>query len=129
MSYVDEDFNLKTITLETFGYKLSHTAEDVFKSMEGTGGIIEKAKLNHTMRTYTTDNCATMEKAFENMPWVGCFAHLLNLAVKAALKEVKRVKKLVKKLHKVTTYYNHCPGSLLLLKDNEEWLGFPNLTC
>ena len=43
LSYVDEDYNLKTINLETFGYKLSHTAEDLFKSMEGTGGIIEKA--------------------------------------------------------------------------------------
>ena len=30
VSYVDKDFNLKTITLETFGHKLSHTAEDVF---------------------------------------------------------------------------------------------------
>ena len=41
---------------------------------------------------------------------------------------MEQVKKLVKKLHKVTTYFNHCPGSLLLLKDNEEWLGFPTLT-
>ena len=109
-------------------FDLKHTAENVLELMEGTGGMIEKAKLTHTMRTYTTDNCATMEKAFKNKPLVGFFANLLNLVVKAALKAVRQVRKLVSKLHKVTTYFNHCPGALLLLKDNEEWLGFPTLT-
>ena len=56
VSFVDENFNLKTIILETIKFHISHTAENVLKLMEGTGRMIEKAKLTHTMRTYTVSD-------------------------------------------------------------------------
>jgi len=126
--FVDEDFNLKTVTLEPIKFHLSHTVENILEVMEGTGGMIEKAKLTHTMRTYTTDNCATMEKTFEDNFGVSCFGQLLDLVVKEGLREVPEISELISKLHKVITYFNHCPGALSLLKNNEEWLGFPTLT-
>ena len=53
---------------------------------------------------------------------------ILDLVVKEGLKEVPEIGELISTLHKVSTYLNHCPGALSLLKDDEEWLGFPNLT-
>ena len=38
--FVDEDYNLKTITLEPIRFHLTYTAENVLKLMEGTGGMI-----------------------------------------------------------------------------------------
>ena len=128
VSFVDEDFYLKTINLESIMFDHKHTAGNVLELIEGTGGMIEKAKLTHTMRTYTTDNCAAMEKAFEENFGVSCFGQLLDLVVKEGLKEVPEIGELISTLHKVSTYLNHCPGALSLLKDDEEWLGFPTLT-
>ena len=63
--------------------------------MEGTGGMIQKAKLTNTMRTYTTDNCEAMEEAFEDNFGVSCFGQLLDLVVKEGLKEVPEIGELM----------------------------------
>ena len=52
----------------------------------------------------------------------------MDLAIKQSLKQVTAIDELITKLHKLSTSLNHCPGALSLLKDDEEWLGFPNLT-
>ena len=128
VSFLKEDFNLKTITFEPIKFDPTHNAGKVFQLMKGTGGMIQKAKLTNTMRTYTTDNCEAMKEAFDDKFGVSCFGQVLDLAIKQGLKEVPEIDKLISTLHKVSTYLNHCPGALSLLKDDEEWLGFQPLT-
>ena len=61
-----------------------------------------------------------MEKDFEENFGVSCFGQLLDLVVKEGLKEVPEIGELINTLHKITTYFNHCPGALSLFKDSEE---------
>ena len=128
VSLVKQDFNLKTIILESIKFDPTSKAVNVFELMEGSEGMIQKAKLSDTMRTYTTDNCEDMETYFDDKFGLTCFGQLLDLAIRQGLKQVTAIDELITKLHKLSTSLNHCPGALSLLKDDEEWLGFPNLT-
>ena len=77
-----------------------------------------------------TDNASNCKAAFEGkagITWIGCCAHTLHLIVKAGLK-VHEVSDLMARLKDITSYIHSSTHAHLFLKENEEWLGFPDLT-
>ena len=131
VTYMDNEFELVNISLGTFPFQKSHTAENIFDSVEGRKeGILTKWGLEHIPRTYTTDNASNCRVAFQfkdKLNWLGCFAHTTHLIVKSGL-EVPEVKKLLARSKLATNFFHSSTKGHLLLKENEEWLGFPDLT-
>ena len=98
--------------------------------MEDEGGIIQRFILANTHRVYTTDNAGSCKSAFQNkdsIAWFGCLAHILHLMIKKGL-TVHEVTALLNKLHAISAFFHKSPKSNILLKENAEWLGFPQLS-
>ena len=130
VSYLDSDFQMQNVSLGTFGYEDGHHSDEIYSSMEGEHGIVQKMFSGNPNRIYTTDTTNSMSSAFENKPniaWFGCFAHILHLLVKQGLM-VTEVAQLLTQLHAITSYFHKSPKSNILLKDNATWLGFPDLS-
>ena len=82
--------------------------------------------LGHVERFFTTDNTTNCQKAFEKCNWLGCLGHIIHLVVRAGF-EVEQVQKLIGKIKDVLKYFHKSTNASLLLKENEEFLGFPEL--
>jgi hypothetical protein len=98
-SYIDTGFDLNEITLTVNYVRYPHTAQHIMESLEET---LKEWNLRDKVFTITTDNAANMKKAIasiDNIRWLGCSAHTLQLIVGKALVPVKglivRVKRLI----------------------------------
>ena len=110
------------MNLGTFSFKASDEARDIFNSVEGSDGIVEKYNLQKSYRFYVTDNASNCKAAFEsqeNIHWLGCFSHTLHLIVKVGLK-VDGVRDLVACLRWMSTFFKSSGLAHLDLKDNEQ---------
>ena len=85
---VNDDFSVRSISVGTFEYKGKHTADALYESCEGKGGLVEKWHLQDFKRVYTTDSFSGNVKAFkevESIGWVPCMAHVIHNTVKHGL--------------------------------------------
>ena len=101
--YLSETFVLHKKILRVFEMKEAKNADNyrsrISESMEQFG-IASK------VATYTTDNEATMEKAFRSDKRNGCFAHIESKSCQKVLKRQKQFTKLRKKLKRLSKKAN-----------------------
>lgn len=100
--YINKDWELKSVVLETKKMDGSHTAENIKSSLLET-----QARWGLPNPIGVTDNAANERKAFELLKWVrfGCYGHRLNLVVKSALSGPE-VSKITAKGRKLVTYFH-----------------------
>jgi hypothetical protein len=96
-----ETYQLQSRVLDTKFCPVSHTAENLASEMLHT---IEKWGLKDPVSV--TDNAANIVKACEvaNLPHIGCFGHILNLAVNRCL-SVTEVNALIGKCRKLVSVF------------------------
>ena len=100
--FINKDWELKSVVLETKKMDGSHTAENIKASLFET-----QARWSLPNPIGVTDNAANERKAFELLNWVrfGCYGHRLNLVVKNALSGPE-VSKITAKGRKLVTYFH-----------------------
>ncbi len=80
-SYVDSDFTLKEITLTIQYVCYLHTAKNIAECIKN---ILQQWKIRDLIIAITTDNASNMKKCVEllnEIKWVGCFSHTLQLVI------------------------------------------------
>ena len=73
-------------------YKENHSAENIFYSVEGKNGLINKWGLSNFHRTYNTDSYSSMVSAFrgtDGINWIPCWSYVIHNAITAGLKSIK----------------------------------------
>ena len=83
--FVTSTWELKSLVLETFGFKNDHTAENIAASFQK---IAEEWGISREVVAMVTDNAANVVAAVRHTAWanVPCFAHTLNLVIYEAIK-------------------------------------------
>ena len=131
IQYIKDDFSLCSVSLGTFEYKGRHTAEALYNSCEGPGGLVDKYKLHKFNRFYTTDSFSSNVAAFkdsEGIDWLPCMAHVMHNVVKHGIEKCDKVSELHGKMRKILAYCHKSPIYFELIKENARWLGLPDLT-
>ncbi|KAK3108196.1 hypothetical protein FSP39_002934 [Pinctada imbricata] len=120
--YINEEWELKSVVLETKKITGSHTGEAIAESIKET---VTKWSLDSlpSPPIAVTDNAANEMKAFEILKWerFGCYGHRLNLAVKKGL-EIKELSKILAKGRKLVTYFHQSSSASDLLKEKQTLL-------
>ena len=130
VQFVDDDFNLRSLSTGTFLYIGQHTGEAIYEACEGSQGLVKEWDLSTFIRVYTTDSFSGMKKGLgnrDNIYWIPCMAHLLHNIIKNGIEKCEPVKSLHSKMKKILEYCHKSPAILRLVKSNAKWLGLPEL--
>ena len=131
IQFVDQNFELHSVSTGTFPYTGRHTAEALYESIEGDQGLVQVWNLQRFKRVYTTDSYSGNKAGFSNKTdiyWVPCLAHQFHNTVKAGLEKCPPMNKLHGKMKKILEFCHKSPMHLKLIKGNAKWLGLPELT-
>ena len=106
--FINKEFMLESILLNTKYMPQSHTGENLLLEIEN---LIKFWNLNLSSNLkpfFVADNAKNIIKAVElgEFPSIGCFAHILNLAVNKAL-ELNEISALLGKLRKLVGHFKH----------------------
>ncbi|CAL4069097.1 unnamed protein product [Meganyctiphanes norvegica] len=104
--YINDEFKLESLVLQTKHMPQSHTAENLLSELET---MIKFWNLDTNKKPcFLTDNAKNICKAVNlgNFPHIGCFAHTMNLAVNKAL-TLSELSSLMGKLHKLVGHFKH----------------------
>ena len=109
--YINDNWELKSVVLETKKVDGSHTAENIKKSL-----LTTQQRWGLPTPVGVTDNAANERKAFDLLNWTrfGCYGHMLNLVVKNAL-AIPEMSKMVAKGRKLVTFFHQSSGMNNLL--------------
>ena len=123
--YVTEDFHPKKKILDVFEMKESKTAENYRARVEE---VERKFGIQGKVFNYTTDNEATMRKAFEEEKRNGCFAHIESKSCKKTLNNQKAFKALRVKLRKIAKKSNKSSKFKYAIQREQKSRGLRQLT-
>ena len=95
--YIDNDWVLRSVTLDFIRLPGSHTGENLYKAFVS---VLEKYRLKDKAMGITLDNASNndsfidclhldLENSFDKYHHIRCFAHVLNLGAQAALSVIK----------------------------------------
>ena len=113
---VDQNFEPRKDTIAVLEMKESKNAINYRAKVDS---VEEEAGVKGKVIGYTTDNEATMHKAFENDTRNGCFAHIQSKSSQRTLDSQETLKKLRKKLRKVARRQNKTHKFKLKLTENQ----------
>ena len=122
--FIDELWQLKSFVLETFHLNVAHTAENIAAELTR---IANEWNVSEKVVALVTDNAANAIAAARITGWkhVPCFAHTLNLIVKAALESDRDLVVLKKKCKDVVTFFHHSAKASDKLSDIQKQLQIP----
>jgi len=120
------DWKFEHFLLESKELPGSHTAEHLAEAIKEClhGWNIEESKIS----CITVDNASNIIKAVEQVlewPYLPCFGHTLNLAVKSGL-GMARVQKVVSKCSNIVMHLRRSSKAMYILKEKQVALGLPN---
>lgn len=80
--YIDRNWQLKTVSLQTMKMEGSHTGENIASHLLE---VKQRWKLSSIVAV--TDNAANEKRAFDILGWtrLGCYGHRINLIVRRSL--------------------------------------------
>ena len=114
--YINDQWELRSVVLETRKVDGSHTAENIKESL-----LTTQQQWGLPTPIGVTDNAANERKAFDLLNWTrfGCYGHRLNLVVKSAL-AIPEISKIVAKGRKLVTFFHQSSSvnDLLMLKQS-----------
>jgi hypothetical protein len=113
--FIDKEWQLKSVVLETKKIEGSHTGEAIAENLRKT-----QTEWSLPNIVATTDNAANEIKAFEYLKWkrFGCFGHRINLMVKKAL-SIPELSKMLTKGRKLVTFFHQSSSAMDVLKEKQ----------
>ena len=104
--FVTSTWELKSLVLETFGFKKDHTTENIaasFQKMAQEWGISQKVVV------MVADNAANVVANVRHTGWthVPCFVHTLNLVVSEAIEADTKIHQLRKSCKDIVSFFHH----------------------
>lgn len=111
--FISQDWQLKSVAVETIKVEGSHTAEHIARNVQK----VQQTWVPNMKPIAVTDNAANEQKAFEILKWhrFGCYGHRINRIVSAAL-QVPAISHIVGKGRKLVTYFHQSSSATDLLK-------------
>ena len=121
--FVTSTWELKSLVLETFGFKKDHMAENIaasFQKIAEEWGISRKVAM-------VTDNAANVVAAVRDTGWihVPCSAYALNLVVSEEIKAYTKIHQLRKSCKDIVSFFHHSVKASAKLKEIQLQLGIP----
>ena len=103
--FVTSTWELKSLVLETFGFKKDHTTENIavsFQKMAQEWGISQKVVV------MVPDNAANVVANVRHTGWthVPCFVHTLNLVVSEAIEADTKIHQLRKSCRDIVNFFH-----------------------
>ena len=122
--FVTSTWELKSLVLETFGFKNDHTAENIAASFQK---IAEEWGITREVVAMVTDNAANVVAAVRHTGWthVPFFAHTLNLSVSEAIKADTKIHQLRKSCRDIVSFFHRSVKASENLKEIQLQLGIP----
>ncbi|XP_065900618.1 zinc finger BED domain-containing protein 4-like [Dysidea avara] len=103
--FLTDDWELKSVVLETVQIEDSHTAENIASTLLC---ITDKWNITDKICCAITDNASNIVAAIQHNKWnhLPCFAHTLNLIVSNSLQDVPEVAALLQRCKHIVTYFH-----------------------
>lgn len=110
-----EDFQMTSYLLDCFHFYDRHTAGHLARVTDEWG-------LGDKIVACVSDNASNIVSAMRDLHWdhISCFAHMLNLIVKAALKEVQHI---VQKVKAIVEYFHRSTVASEKLRATQKQMG------
>ena len=123
--FVTSTWELKSLVLETFGFKKDHTTENIPALFQK---IAEEWGISRKFVAMVTDNAANVVAAVRHTGWthIPCFAHTLkNLVVSEAIKADTKIHQLRKSCKDIVSFFHHSVKASEKMKEIQLQLGIP----
>ena len=119
--FIDHDWNMQSICLQTKHYPESHTAENLKQMLLEA---FHEWKLDQKCITGVVDNARNMVNSWQlmNKQYMLCFGHTLNLSVKKGL-AVEGLGEVLGRCRKLVSHFNHSSIAKEALKSKQKQLG------
>ena len=103
--FLTDDWELKSVVLETAQIEESHTAENIGATLVA---ITDKWNIKEKVCCVITDNANNIVAAVRNNKWnhLPCFAHTLNLLVTNSLQEVPEISAILQRCKNIVSYFH-----------------------
>ena len=120
--FLAPSWELKSLVLETFGFKRNPSAEVIAGSLKR---VAQAWGISKKIVAVVTDDAANVVAAVRNVGWmhVPCFAHTLNLAVSEAIKADPSVQELRSKCRQIVSFFHQSVKATEKLHEIQRQLG------
>ena len=110
--FLPNDWELKSVVLETAQIEESHTAENIGATLVP---ITDKWNITEKVCCVITDNANNIVAAVRNNKWnhLPCFAHTLNLLVTNSLQEVPEISAILQRCKNIVSYFTEVAKQLI----------------
>ena len=104
--FVTSTWELKSLVLETFGFKKDHTTENIAASFQK---IAQEWGISQKVVVMVADNAANVVANVRHTGWthVPCFVHTLNLVVSEAIEADTKIHQLRKSCRDIVSFFHH----------------------
>ena len=121
--YLTSSWVLKSLVLETFAFKSSHTAENIAASFLR---VATSWEISEKVVAMVTDNAANIVAALRIAGWkhVKCFAHTLNLVLSEAIK-ADLINDIRKGCRQIVTFFHQSTKATDKLKEIQAQVHIP----
>lgn len=110
LHFIDNDFILRTYTIGFINFNESHTGENMSKIISDTLTNFNIINVQSFTSDHASNNLACvrlLKEKYQNMNFIGCFAHLLNIILQSGLLKnnvlIEKVRKIIKTINKSST--------------------------
>ena len=123
--YVNSEWELCSLVLETVDFSVSHTAEHIAGELRR---IVDLWGIKDKVVCIVTDNASNCVAAIRLLNWrhLPCYAHTLNLVVRESLKAESQLCTIQQKCKKIVSYFHRSVSATQKLKDIQQQLNLPD---
>ena len=123
--FLTNDWELKSVVLETPRIDVSHTAENLAATLLR---IADEWGIRNKISCATTDNANNIVAAIRITGWphAPCFAHTINLVVTNSVAEVKEVEELIHSCKRIVSFFHRSTKASDALKKVQDQLKIPD---
>ena len=122
---IKSNWRLEHFVLEGMELPGSHTAEQLTDAIKEcmSDWNIEELNISRITIDNASNNVKTVEQVLE-WPYLPCFGHTLNLAVKAGL-VIPKVQKVVSECSNIVAHFRRSSTAMYIFKEKQIILGLP----
>ncbi|KAL2079766.1 hypothetical protein ACEWY4_025510 [Coilia grayii] len=121
--FIGKQWDNISYVLQTRAMYASHTGANIAELLSEA---LNEWNLTNKDPVIITDNAANMVRAIEilEVPHIGCFAHILNLASQSALK-LPAISRLLGRVRRIVTFFHRSTKASHVLKEKQALLNLP----
>lgn len=124
--FINDDWKLKSVVLNTLLEKEHHTAENLRATFDS---VLEEYGIENKVEHCVHDNASNVVRAIQQSAYVkgslNCVAHSLQLCINKALNEKDIVKNTIGAASRLVSHFKHSYKATSALSQKQEQLGAP----